>query len=973
MTPTSPRSAHYARPGRGVGWAAVLLLLAALPAEAQPAPSPGGDPAPARLLIKVDPELGAHWDAGKGGARLGESAAAEALDAFLGVQGLRLEPATRFSRQRIEALEAQARSRAARLGKSPRSYGLAGAFWVEAPWLQGSGADPRAAAELRLQLERLDAVAYARLVSRERPAPPFDVAPATPDLEAEQGYLDRDPGVDIRAAWELGARGQGVTVADVEYAWHPEHEEWNDRSFLLVPGLTPVLGPDHDYAHHGTAVAGVLFGGDNGYGITGLVPDLDAFYAASEDSLELGHDRYGAILAATSVLDPGDVLVLEMQTANEEPAEMDPLVWDATRLATDLGLTVVAAAGTGGHDLDDPAYAAYHAMGDSGAIVVGAGQANTEHRRLGFSCHGTRVDVQAWGTQVLTAGATGSSGTTNLWINGAENEQSYSLFNGTSSATPIVAGVVAAIQSFAQSEFGTTLGAEEMRDLLIATGRMPPGGDEGIGPIPDTRAALAELVASLEPGRAVAGFTTDLVAVDVGGTVQFSDRTVAPEEGTFWSWSFPGGNPAFSWGPNPPPVTYGAAGTYGATLQVLSAAGWDVESRSDVVRVGSPQSQTSGAARLCGVTLRDSGGFDPMGVSEDLLLTLVPDSPGQRVALSFQDVDLWDHPVSCHLAPTRLDVHHGTSTADPTDGWVCGSDLPAPVVSTDAGGALTLRTYSRTFDSYDGFRARVDCLPADVCPAAGSSSDHGWISAVHVSGNFSHFTGPEPGGYTAFEEPIIQVPAFDLADNWISILLETGYAGRTAWPFWWKVWIDYDRDGVFEEPDELFADTGFAWPYGSPWDWFVEVPAGVEGLYRMRVSMKQDQPPGPCETFDYGEVEDYWIHFPPRSGIPPGPGGKKLSNGVPESGIGGRPGETLVYGLELPERVSLLEVTLRGGSGNGDLFVVHEGSQPVVSCASTGPENEERCLFTAPPAGRFRVRLSTDTGFADATLVATFR
>ncbi|MCG8454701.1 MAG: GEVED domain-containing protein, partial [Holophagales bacterium] len=520
-------------------------------------------------------------------------------------------------------------------------------------------------------------------------------------------------------------------------------------------------------------------------------------------------------------------------------------------------------AGNGGHDLDDPAFDAYHAMGDSGAIIVGAGEASLAHQRRGFSCHGERGDVQAWGMQVLTAGAAGSSGITNLWVNGSENEQAYSLFNGTSSATPIVAGVVAAIQSFAESEFGVTLGAEEMRQLLISTGRNPPAGDQGIGPIPDTRAALAELVASLEPGRAVAAFSTDLVAVSAGGSVQFQDLTVASEEASLWTWSFPGGSPDSWWGPDPPPITYSEPGNYGASLRVLSSAGWDVENRADVVRVGSSQIQTSGAARICGATLRDSGGRGPMGISEQPLLTLLPESAGQRVGLGFEHVDLWGTPSNCNVASTRLAVHHGSSVSSPTDGWICGDELPGPVISDDPGGALMLRSFSRTFDAYDGFRARVDCLPTEYCPAGGSSSDRGWIFGVHISA-FSNLTDIEPEGHGEFDEPIIEVPALDLADNLISLFFEATYPGPISWPVWWKVWIDYDRDGVFEEPDELFADTGVALPNSTFVDWVAPVPLEAEGLYRLRVSMKEGQPPGPCETFTFGEVEDYWIHFPPR-------------------------------------------------------------------------------------------------------------
>ena len=830
----------------------ILLCLGVLSAPAD------GESPPARLLIKVDPDLGAHWDSRTGSVVLGPSSQASELVVWLEAQGLGLQPATRFSADRLEALEARARRRAVSRGTAPRNSGLPG-------WFRVTGASDDGFEAVRLGLAALDAVAVAHLVSTRRPRPPMDLAPPTPWLEPEQGYLDADPGVDIRAAWAVGARGQGIQVADVEYGWHPQHEEWNDRNFSYVPGLTLVLGPEHEYSHHGTAVAGILFGGDDGYGVTGLVPDIDAFLAASEESVELGWDRAGAILTAVEVMEAGDVLVLEMQTENEEPAEVDPLVWDATRLASDLGIVVVAAAGNGGHDLDAPAYLGYQDLGDSGAILVGAGAANREHRKIPFSCHGNRIDLQAWGKQVLSAGAYLGSSDLQLWVGGkGDADQAYGLFSGTSSATPIVAGVVAALQSFAKSEFGVTLTGEEMRELLVATGRQPPGGEDGIGPIPDTRAALALLQASLEPGRAVAGFTADLVAVEAGGTVQFVDRTVAPAEATEWVWEFPGGQPEVFWGQDPPPITYMAAGSYGATLSVLSDAGWDVESRSGVVTVGSPQAQVHGVARLCGTTLRDSGGAGPMGVAEDVLLTLLPEAGGQRVGLSFQELDMFQA-GNCSHTGTRLAVYHGTSLESPKDGFYCGTTPPSPIVSHAANGALTLRSYAKAFGPFDGFEARVDCLPARVCSAWAESAARGWISAVHISTEFSHHSGSEPGGHAFFEQPVIEVPAADLEDGSISIQLETGYSGIFPWAHRWKIWIDYDRDGDFGGVGELFADSVSAYANSTPVGWTVAVPAHAEGLYRLRVAMKNGRGPKPCGTFQYGEVEDYWIYLPPRS------------------------------------------------------------------------------------------------------------
>jgi hypothetical protein len=69
-----------------------------------------------------------------------------------------------------------------------------------------------------------------------------------------------------------------------------------------------------------------------------------------------------------------------------------------------------------------------------------------------------------------------------------------STFNGTSSASPIVAGAVANLQGIAKNQFGTPLLPFQVRSLLRDTGS-PQLGDttQNIGPRPDLQAAIAEV------------------------------------------------------------------------------------------------------------------------------------------------------------------------------------------------------------------------------------------------------------------------------------------------------------------------------------------------------------------------------------------------------------------------------------------------------------------------------------------------
>ncbi|MEM6292445.1 MAG: S8 family serine peptidase [Myxococcota bacterium] len=333
------------------------------------------------------------------------------------------------------------------------------------------------------------------------PPEPLDLDPPTPDLSEFQTYLGPDPGVDAFGAWAQGYRGASVRLSDLEYAWLPEHEEWNEGTLIPEPNQTTNFGALEGIAdgNHGTAVAGQLIGGDNGYGVTGITPDA-VLGVYPTLTVENGYRRPEAIAAAAMDSAPGDVLLYEMQvgeniTGQLGPAELDEAVWITTRMVVDAGMVVVAAAGNGDLDLDREELAYYRNRGDSGAIIVGAGGIGNRER-LGFSTYGTRVDVQGWGEAVFTTGY----GVYEAY--GDDPNQSYTnIFAGTSSASPIVAGVAALVQDAVKANGNEPLTSAQMRAVLRGTGLPQPEGDTGnIGPLPQAPAAIAAaLIPQTEP------------------------------------------------------------------------------------------------------------------------------------------------------------------------------------------------------------------------------------------------------------------------------------------------------------------------------------------------------------------------------------------------------------------------------------------------------------------------------------------
>lgn len=84
--------------------------------------------------------------------------------------------------------------------------------------------------------------------------------------------------------------------------------------------------------------------------------------------------------------------------------------------------------------------------------------------------------------------------------------------------------------------------------------------------------------------------------------------------------------------------------------------------------------------------------------------------------------------------------------------------------------------------------------------------------------------------------------------TWTGTAYEEGYAA----------WIDYNKDGDFSDTGEqIFSKAAST---TTPISGTFTVPAGAtEGSTRLRVSMKYNAIPTACETFTYGEVEDYTV------------------------------------------------------------------------------------------------------------------
>lgn len=344
---------------------------------------------------------------------------------------------------------------------------------------------------LAAELEKLDVVEYCSLMPLEPIAPPGDIAPATPNYETNQTYLDANPGVNMRYAWGLGLAGSGIRIRDIEYGFNKNHEELVDRNAFIAPGMTISTSATPSYTEHGTSVFGIMYADKGAYGISGMAYDAAEMVLFPEWQ-QTGYSRVNAVTQAIANSIAGDVVVYEMQAYGQGgsyvPAEFDNAVWDLTKAATDAGIIIVQAAANGNQDLDSAFYASYMARGNSGAIIVGGGASDISHNRISYSTFGSRVDVQGWASNVRACGKG------DLIMIGSDFNQGYTNFSGTSSATPIVASCVVVLQSYYHGLTGLYMTGPQMRQLLRQTG-IPQGNTVvgNIGPLPDMQAAILQI------------------------------------------------------------------------------------------------------------------------------------------------------------------------------------------------------------------------------------------------------------------------------------------------------------------------------------------------------------------------------------------------------------------------------------------------------------------------------------------------
>jgi Subtilase family len=353
-------------------------------------------------------------------------------------------------------------------------------------------------------------------------------------INLTQEYLDCPPGgLGARSVWckYRNGDGTGVNIIDIEQGWRFSHRDLQMNQGGLVGGT---LNRDDGWVKHGTAVLGIIGGDRDYFGITGICPGANV---RTVSDINMGiTDGWGtatAIQYAANMLNPGDIILLELQRAGPSVKFLNNLQelgyipeewWEdglmAIQYATNKGVLVVEAGGNGRENLDDAIYDndpsvtgvqfrnTWHNpfrrdLVDSGAIIVGAGApppgthgltSRADCSRLSISNFGSMFDAQGWGSNVETCGGAGE---VHLGADDNDQDQWYTqFFSGTSSAAAMVAGALGCIQGARKGVGLAPLTPRQARDLLRREDLGTPQPDASrIGSRPNLLKMIAAVVA----------------------------------------------------------------------------------------------------------------------------------------------------------------------------------------------------------------------------------------------------------------------------------------------------------------------------------------------------------------------------------------------------------------------------------------------------------------------------------------------
>lgn len=258
------------------------------------------------------------------------------------------------------------------------------------------------------------------------------------------------------------------------------------------------------------------------------------------------------------------------------------------------------------------------------------------------------------------------------------------------------------------------------------------------------------------------------------------------------------------------------------------------------------------------VIAKDSAGNSSVKSITVNATTLAPDTTAPTAPTALVSNNKTDTSVNLswtastdNVAVTSYDVLNGSTVVGNTantsftvNGLTSNTSYSFSVIAKDDAGNISTASNTLT--------VTTDVTPINYCASQSSNVNDEFISNVQL-GSINNNSGAQfYSDFTSISTNLIKGDNYTVTvtPTWTGTKYNEGYA----------VWIDFNKDGDFTDANEQVlsvAPNQNATVSAS----FTVPSSALETSTRMRVSMSYNAIPTSCQSFSYGEVEDYTVNI----------------------------------------------------------------------------------------------------------------
>lgn len=323
--------------------------------------------------------------------------------------------------------------------------------------------------------------------------------------------------------------------------------------------------------------------------------------------------------------------------------------------------------------------------------------------------------------------------------------------------------------------------------------------------------------------------------------------------------------------------------SWNASTDNVGVASYDVYQNGAVVaNVGTTNYQVTGLTAATAynfyIIAKDAAGNSSPQSNTVNITTDAPDTQAPTAPTNLSASNITDSGASLswtastdNVGVASYDVYQGasiigntTNTSYQVTGLAASTSYTFSVRAKDAAGNVS--------DASNTVNVTTEAVQVTYCSSQSSNINDEYIGRVQLNTIDNASGGQFYTDFTSISTTLTKGSQYTITvtPTWTGTVYSEGYS----------VWIDYNKDGDFTDAGEqVFSQSA---TQTTPVSGSFTVPAGAtETSTRMRVSMSYNATPTSCQSFTYGEVEDYTVVIAaagPDTEAPSNPSGLSASN-----------------------------------------------------------------------------------------------